>query len=46
MEKAAFPTASMARDEKKKGIIAKFPDELHKAYQAGIGLVKGEKKAN
>ena len=28
-------------DEKKKGIIVKFPDELHKAYQAGIGLVKG-----
>jgi len=27
-------------DENKKGVIAKFPDELHKAYQAGIGLVK------
>jgi len=27
--------------ENKKGIIAKFPHELHKAYQAGIGLVKG-----
>jgi len=28
-------------DENKKGVIAKFPDELHKAYQSGIGLVKG-----
>jgi multimeric flavodoxin WrbA len=27
-------------DENRKGIIAKFPEELHKAYQAGIGLVK------
>ena len=29
-------------DENRKGVIAKFPDELHKAYQAGIGLVKGQ----
>jgi len=28
-------------DENKKGVLAKFPDELHKAYQAGIGLLKG-----
>lgn len=27
-------------DENKKGTIAKFPDELRKAYEAGIGLVK------
>jgi multimeric flavodoxin WrbA len=28
-------------DEKRKGVIAKFPEELKKAYEAGIGLVKG-----
>lgn len=28
-------------DENRKGVIAKFPDELYKAYQAGTGLVKG-----
>lgn len=29
-------------DERRKGTIAGFPAELHKAFQAGIGLVKGE----
>jgi len=29
-------------DEKRKGTIAKFPAELHKAFQAGAGLVTGE----
>ena len=28
-------------DENRRGTIAKFPKELQKAYQAGIGLVKG-----
>jgi len=29
-------------DEKRKGTIAQFPAELLKAFQAGVGLVKGE----
>lgn len=29
-------------DENRKGTIAQFPGELHKAFQAGIGLVQGE----
>jgi hypothetical protein len=28
-------------DDEKKGVIAKFPEELNKAYQAGRALVKG-----
>jgi hypothetical protein len=28
-------------DEKRKGVIAKFPDKLKAAFEAGIGLVAG-----
>jgi len=28
-------------DDERKGMIARYPEELHKAYEAGIGLVKG-----
>jgi hypothetical protein len=28
-------------DEKKRGTIEKFPQELRKAYEAGVGLVTG-----
>ena len=28
-------------DAERKGMIARYPEELHKAYEAGIGLVKG-----